>query len=92
MSEAVWVALIGLGGSGIGSLIGVLTSQKLTQYRIRKLEEAVSRHNRLIERTYRLEEGQRLLEERIRAANRRLGELERARDAGSPPRPRPQHS
>lgn len=55
MSEAVIVALIGLSGSMIGSLIGVLTSQKLTQYRLQKLEEKVDKHNSVIERTYKLE-------------------------------------
>lgn len=55
MSEAVVVALIGLSGSMIGSLIGVLASQKLTQYRLQKLEEKVDKHNSVIERTYKLE-------------------------------------
>lgn len=55
MSEAVIVALIGLSGSMIGSLIGVLASQKLTQYRLQKLEEKVDKHNSVIERTYKLE-------------------------------------
>lgn len=55
MPTEIIVALIGLGGSGIGSLIGVLASARLTQYRLQKLEEKVQAHNQLIERTYRLE-------------------------------------
>ena len=55
MSEAVLVALLGFAGTLMGSLFGVLTAQKLTQYRLGQLEEKVSRHNNLIERTYRLE-------------------------------------
>lgn len=55
MSEGIMVALIGLAGSGIGSLIGVWTSSKLTQYRIEQLEKKVQAHNNLIDRTYRLE-------------------------------------
>ena len=55
LSDPVTVALIGLAGSGIGSLIGVLASSKLTQYRIGQLEKKVSAHNNLIERTFRLE-------------------------------------
>jgi len=55
MSEAIAVALIGLSGSVLGSLIGVLASQKLTQYRLQKLEEKVDKHNNVIERTYKLE-------------------------------------
>lgn len=51
MNEAV----LGLIGSLGGGLIGVLASQKLTQYRLQKLEEKVDKHNNLIERTYKLE-------------------------------------
>jgi len=55
MNVEIVVALIGLAGSGLGAFIGVMTSAKLTQYRIQQLEEKVNRHNNLIERTYRLE-------------------------------------
>ena len=55
MNETIIVALIGLLGSGLGSLIGVITSSKLPQYRIQKLEEQVSKHNNMVERTYKLE-------------------------------------
>ena len=55
MSEAIVVALIGLGGSAIGSLFGVLVSARLTQYRLEQLEEKVQAHNKVIERTYKLE-------------------------------------
>lgn len=53
--EAIIVALIGLAGSAVGSLCGVLVSSKLTQYRIEQLEKKVEAHNSLIERTYKLE-------------------------------------
>ena len=49
------MALLGFAGTLVGSLLGVLASQKLTQYRLSQLEEKVNRHNNLIERTYRLE-------------------------------------
>lgn len=55
MSDTIIVAIIGLVGSGLGSLIGVIASSKLTQYRIQKLEEQVNKHNNLVERTYKLE-------------------------------------
>ncbi len=55
MSEGIVVALIGLAGSGLGAFGGVLASARLTQYRLRQLEEKVNRHNNLIERTFRLE-------------------------------------
>ena len=49
------VALIGLAGSGIGAFVGVVTSAKLTQYRIQELEKKVDKHNGMIERVYKLE-------------------------------------
>ena len=55
MSEGIIIALIGLSGSIVGSLIGILASQKLTQYRLQKLEEKVDKHNNIIERTYKIE-------------------------------------
>lgn len=55
MNEAIIVALLGFAGTLLGSLFGVLTAQKLTQYRLGQLEEKVNKHNNLIERTFRLE-------------------------------------
>ena len=55
MSEAIIVAALGFAGTLLGSLFGVLAAQKLTQYRLAQLEEKVSKHNNLIERTFRLE-------------------------------------
>lgn len=55
MSEAVIVALLGFAGTLLGSLLGVLATQKLTQYRLSQLEEKVNKHNNLIERTFKLE-------------------------------------
>ena len=77
MSDAVLVALIGLGGSVIGSLIGVLAASHLTQYRIEQLERKVDKHNHVIERMFDLEERASVLEERQRVANHRIGDLER---------------
>ena len=55
MSDTVMVAVIGLIGSGIGSLLGVIASSRLTQYRIEQLEKKVQVHNNLIDRMYRVE-------------------------------------
>ncbi len=55
MSEAIIVALLGFAGTLLGSLLGVLAAQKLTQYRLSQLEEKVNKHNNLIERTFKLE-------------------------------------
>ena len=76
--EAIIVALIGLAGSAAGSLCGVLVSSKLTQYRLEQLEKKVQAHNSLIERTYRLAERTELQEEKIKVANHRIDDLEKA--------------
>lgn len=81
MSETVLVALIGLCGSGLGSLFGVLVSSKLTQYRLEQLEKKVEVHNQVIDRVYKLEERTELQEEKLRVANHRISDLE---EAGKP--------
>lgn len=81
MNEAVTVALIGLAGSGMGSVLGVLASAKLTSYRLEQLEKRVQAHDNLIERTYKLEERTELQDEKLRSAARRLESLERKANA-----------
>lgn len=49
------VAVLGFAGTLTGSLLGVVTAQKLTQYRLQQLEEKVNKHNHLVERTFVLE-------------------------------------
>lgn len=74
--EGIIVALIGLAGSAIGSIVGVVASAKLTSYRLEQLEKRVEKHNNLIERTYKLEERTELQEEKIKVANHRIEDLE----------------
>ena len=50
MSENVTIAVITLIGSGLGSLLGILASAKLTNYRIEQLEKKVDKHNSVIDR------------------------------------------
>ena len=76
MSDTVLVALITLGGSGLGSLCGVIISSRLTNYRLEQLEKKVDKHNGLVERTYRLEEKTALQEEKLKVANHRIDDLE----------------
>ena len=72
------VALIGLAGSGLGSVLGILVSSKLTQYRLEQLEKKVEVHNQVIDRVYKLEERTERQEEKIKVANHRIGDLEEA--------------
>lgn len=65
MSDVVMVALVGAGGSVLGSLLGVIASNKLTTYRIEQLEKAVAKHNNLIDRTYKLEKNVEMLTQHV---------------------------
>ena len=76
--EGIIIALIGLAGSAIGSILGMMASAKLTSYRLEQLEQRVQAHNNLIERTYKLEERTELQEEKIKTANHRIEGLEKA--------------
>lgn len=65
MPEGVMIALITLGGSGLGSLCGIIISSKLTTYRIEQLEKKVDKHNTIIERTFVLEGDMKLVKQEI---------------------------
>lgn len=69
MDPAIIVALLSLVGTMVGSLLGVLASNKLTNYRIEQLEKKVDKHNTVIERTA-------LLEEQMKVSNHRISDLE----------------
>ena len=55
MNESIIVGLLSLTGTLVGAFAGILTANRLTTYRIEKLEEKVDKHNNVIERTFRLE-------------------------------------
>ncbi len=65
MSEAVIVALLSLLGTLVGSYAGILTANKLTNYRLEQLEAKVEKHNKVIERVYNLEKNEAVMEEEI---------------------------
>lgn len=55
MSEAILVAVLSLCGTLIGSVAGILAAQRLTAWRLKALEDKVSRHNNLVEKVVVLE-------------------------------------
>lgn len=77
MNDVVIVAIISLIGTLGGTFGGILTSSKLTNYRIEQLEKKVEAHNKVVERTYRLEEEQKVEEEKIKVINHRIEDLEK---------------
>ena len=77
MSEVVLVAIISLIGTLGGTFGGIITSSKLTNYRIEQLEKKVEEHNDVVKRTYKLEEEQKVEEEKIKVINHRIEDLEK---------------
>ena len=55
MTSEIIVALLGLMGTLAGSFLGVVTASKVTEFRLKALEDKVGKHNQVIERTYVLE-------------------------------------
>lgn len=74
MQTEIVVALITLAGSAIGAFAGILTSAKMTNYRIGQLEKKVEKHNTVVERTF-------VLEEQMKVANHRIADLEKKEES-----------
>lgn len=55
MPDTVIVALISGMFTLVGTILGVVASAKMTNYRIEQLEKKVEKHNNVVERTYKLE-------------------------------------
>lgn len=71
MPETVIVALIAFGGTLLGTFGGIVTSSKLTSYRIEQLEKKVDKHNNFAARMP-------VVEEQIKVINHRIEDLEKA--------------
>ncbi len=69
MNSEVLIALLSLTGTLLGTLGGILTASKLTNYRLEQLEKKVDRHNAFGERIP-------LIEEKLKVINHRLSDLE----------------
>lgn len=70
MDNAVIVALLGFAGTLVGTFAGIITSAKLTAYRIEQLEKRVAEHNNFARRMP-------VIEEKIENLFRQVTELER---------------
>lgn len=73
MSVEVICALIGLGGSAIGSLIGMVANSKLIDFRLAAIERKLDEHNKLIDRMY-------AVENRLDVLDVKVGDLERSKN------------
>ncbi len=69
MSSEVLVSLIAFAGTALGTFGGIITSSKMTNYRLMQLEKKVGEHNGFAQRIP-------VIEEQIHTINRRLKKLE----------------
>lgn len=76
MNESVIVGVLALLGTLAGTFGGILTANKLTNYRIEQLEKKMEKHNGVIERVYALEKIEAVIEEEMKVANHRIEDLE----------------
>lgn len=77
MSETLIVALLSLLGTAVGSITGIMTANKLTNYRIEQLEKKVEKHNNVVERVFKLEEKDAIHDEQMKVANYRISDIEK---------------
>ena len=70
------IATVAMFGSLGGAFLAHRKSTALLAYRLERLEEKVDEHNKVVDRTYRLEEHEAVIEEKIRVANNRISDLE----------------
>jgi len=76
MTPEVLISLLTLLGSFLGTFGGILINTKLTTYRIEQLEKKVDKHNQVIDRVYKLEERDAVVDNEIKVANHRISDLE----------------
>ena len=74
MAPEIVVAICSLIGTLVGSLAGILTSNRLTVYRIEQLEAKVKKHNNLVERMV-------VVEQSTKSAHHRIDEIIVEREA-----------
>jgi hypothetical protein len=66
MTEQIIISLIAFLGTMIGTFAGIVTSSKLTNYRIEQLEKKVDKHNGFAERMPVLENQMASFEKRVK--------------------------
>ena len=77
MSETIMVAVLALIGTLAGSYFSNRKTTALIAYRLEQLENKVNKHNSVIERTYKLEKQESVIEEQIKVINHRIEDMEK---------------
>ena len=82
MDPTIIAALIAACIPAVASIVvNLITNSKtaaIMKYRLDILEKKQDKHNQLIDRVYRLEESEKVQDEKIRVADHRIDDLERA--------------
>lgn len=79
--ETIIASVISAAGAVVVCMINSHHQAKVTrnliEYKLEELTKRVDKHNNVIERTYRLEESQAVIQEQIKVANHRIEDLEK---------------
>lgn len=70
MNSEILTAVLAFAGTAVGAVGGILASARLTNFRLKQLEEKVKLHNNLVERMT-------AVEQRSKSNTHRLDNLER---------------
>lgn len=74
--STIIVGVLALVGTLVGAYASNNKNQALVVFRLQQLEDKVNKHNQVIERTYKIEEHEELVDERIKVINHRIDDLE----------------
>lgn len=79
LDGTIVVALLSLAGTLLGSITGILTANKLSNYRIEQLEKKVEKHNSVVERMAIVEQSTKSAHHRIDDNEEELKALRKGR-------------
>ena len=78
--ETIIASVISAAGAVVVCMINsthqAKTTRNLIDYKLEELTKRVDKHNNVIERTYRLEENQAVMQEQIKVVNHRIKDIE----------------
>lgn len=76
MTTEIIIGILSLCGTGLGTLAGIVTSSKLTNYRLEQLEIKVNKYSEVVERVFDLEKRSAIQEEKIKEIEKKQKEGE----------------
>ena len=80
MDSSIISALIALSGSLLGTLGGIMVSNKLTAYRLEQLEKKVDKHNNVLERVALMEQNEKTIWQRVDELRNEVHEMKEGRE------------